>query len=142
MPRRAEPAASGLSMIATTYMCKRFGAKLQNVAYCCRVPGDGIGKEVIPAALKWLQPRCGVSSTTFDWSSDRYLKDGTHHPPRWRRYAERDLHAMFVGALGYPRSFQYSLQEILLGMPLQMDLYANVRPVKLLDDRSDPLKGS
>src|SRR5262245_60139200 len=42
------------------------------------IPGDGIGKEVIPAAIKVVQATCvAVEFTNFDWSADRYLKDGT-----------------------------------------------------------------
>ena len=45
------------------------------------VPGDGIGKEVIPAALKVVEATgAAVEFTTFDWSADRYLKDGTTIP--------------------------------------------------------------
>ena len=40
------------------------------------VPGDGIGKEVIPAALKVVEATgATVEFTTFDWSADRYLKE-------------------------------------------------------------------
>ena len=46
------------------------------------VPGDGIGKEVIPAALKVVEATgAAIEFTTFDWSADRYLKDGTTVPP-------------------------------------------------------------
>ncbi len=45
------------------------------------VPGDGIGQEVIPAALKVVKATgAAVDLTTFDWSADRYLKDGTTIP--------------------------------------------------------------
>jgi len=42
------------------------------------VPGDGIGKEVIAAALTVLEAAgAPLAYTHFDWSADRYLKDGT-----------------------------------------------------------------
>src|SRR2546430_379463 len=107
------------------------------------VPGDGIGKEVIPAALKVVEATgAAVDFTTFDWSADRYLKDGITIPPDGFAMLERDFDAIFVGALGDPRvPTNIHAKEILLGMRFKMDLYANVRPVKLLDESLCPLKG-
>jgi 3-isopropylmalate dehydrogenase len=108
------------------------------------VPGDGIGKEVIPAALSVVRATSAVSSidfTEFDWSADRYLKDGTTIPSGGFAMLERDFDAIFVGALGDPRvPTNIHAKEILLGMRFKMDLYANVRPVKLLDESLCPLK--
>lgn len=106
------------------------------------VPGDGIGKEVIPAALKVVEATgAAVEFTTFDWSADRYLKDGTTIPADGFAMLERDFDAVFVGALGDPRvPSNIHAKEILLGMRFKMDLYANVRPVKLLDESLCPLK--
>src|SRR5262244_65378 len=107
------------------------------------VPGDGIGKEVIPAALKVIEATgAAVEFTTFDWSADRYLKDGTTVPPDGFAMLARDFDAIFLGALGDPRvSSNIHAKEILLGMRFKMDLYANVRPVQLLDESLCPLKG-
>jgi 3-isopropylmalate dehydrogenase len=113
------------------------------------VPGDGIGKEVIAAALKVLQAagtQSQIEFTHFDWSADRYLKDGTTLPGyadgSGFRKLESDFDAIFVGALGDPRvPSNIHAKEILLGMRFKMDLYANVRPVKLLDEALCPLKG-
>lgn len=107
------------------------------------VPGDGIGKEVIPAALKVVEAAgAAVEFTTFDWSADRYLKDGTTIPAEGFTMLARDFDAIFVGALGDPRvPSNIHAREILLGMRFKMDLYANVRPVKLLDESLCPLKG-
>ena len=106
------------------------------------VPGDGIGKEVIPAAIKVVEAsRADVDFTTFDWSADRYLKDGVTIPPDGFAMLARDFDAIFVGALGDPRvPSNIHAKEILLGMRFKMDLYANVRPVKLLDESLCPLK--
>src|SRR5438270_10136583 len=106
------------------------------------VPGDGIGKEVIPAAVKVVEATgAAVDFTTFDWSADRYLKDGTTLPQDGFAMLERDFDAVFVGALGDPRvPSNIHAKEILLGMRFKMDLYANVRPVKLLDESLCPLK--
>ena len=106
------------------------------------VPGDGIGKEVIPAAIKVVEAtQATVEFTMFDWSADRYLKDGVTIPPDGFAMLERDFDAIFVGALGDPRvPSNIHAKEILLGMRFRMDLYANVRPVKLLEESLCPLK--
>ena len=108
------------------------------------VPGDGIGKEVIPAALDVVAASgAAVEFTTFDWSADRYLRDGTTIPPDGFAMLARDFDAIFVGALGDPRvPTNIHAKEILLGMRFKMDLYANVRPVKLLDESLCPLKNA
>jgi len=105
-------------------------------------PGDGIGKEVIAEALKVVEASgAGVEFTSFDWSADRYLKDGTTMPAGGFAMLERDFDAVLVGAFGDPRvPSNIHAKEILLGMRFKMDLYANVRPVKLLDESLCPLK--
>jgi 3-isopropylmalate dehydrogenase len=107
------------------------------------VPGDGIGKEVIPAALAVLEATgAPLQFDEFDWSADRYLKDGTTIPADAFAMLDRDFDAIFVGALGDPRvPSNVHAKEILLGMRFKMDLYANVRPVKLLEESLCPLKG-
>jgi len=55
---------------------------------------------------------------------------------------ERDFDAILLGAFGDPRvASNIHAKEILLGMRFKMDLYANVRPVRLLDASLCPLKG-
>jgi len=107
------------------------------------IPGDGIGKEVIPEAVKVLTA-CGaeVETSLFDWGADRYLADGITVPPDGFSMLERDFDAILVGAFGDPRvRSNIHAKEILLGMRFRMDLYANVRPVRLLDAALCPLKG-
>jgi 3-isopropylmalate dehydrogenase len=106
------------------------------------VPGDGIGKEVIPAAMKVVEATgAAVEFTIFPWSADLYLKDGTTIPPDGFAMLARDFDAVFLGALGDPRvPSNIHAKDILLGMRFNMDLYANVRPVKLLDESLCPLK--
>jgi 3-isopropylmalate dehydrogenase len=108
------------------------------------VPGDGIGKEVIPNALDVLRASgAPLEFTTFDWGAERYLIDGTTIPADGFAMLARDFDAIFVGALGDPRvPTNIHAKEILLGMRFQMDLYANVRPVKLLDASLCPLKNA
>src|SRR5947207_717405 len=124
------------------YVGSPFMASKKRIAV---VPGDGIGKEVIPAALSVIRATKVASQidfTEFDWSADRYLKDGTTIPADGFTMLARDFDAIFVGALGDPRvPSNIHAKEILLGMRFKMDLYANVRPVKLLDESLCPLKG-
>jgi 3-isopropylmalate dehydrogenase len=107
------------------------------------IAGDGIGKEVIPQALKVIQASgAAVEMTEFDWGADRYLRDGTTVPADGFATLTRDFDAIFVGAFGDPRvKTNIHAKEILLGMRFKMDLYANVRPVRLLDASLCPLKG-
>jgi 3-isopropylmalate dehydrogenase len=107
------------------------------------IPGDGIGKEVIPQAVQTIQATgAPVEFTEFDWGADRYLRDGTTVPPDGFAMLGRDYDAIFVGAFGDPRvKTNIHAKEILLGMRFRMDLYANVRPVRLFDAGLCPLKG-
>jgi 3-isopropylmalate dehydrogenase len=106
------------------------------------IPGDGIGKEVIPLAVGVMRASgAGLEFTEFDWGADRYLRDGTTVPPEGFTMLARDFDAILVGAFGDPRvKTNIHAKEILLGMRFRMDLYANVRPVRLLDAGLCPLK--
>lgn len=110
------------------------------------IPGDGIGKEVIPEAVKVLKAAAAasgqrVSLTEFDWGADRYLRDGTTLPADAVEIFERDFDAILLGAMGDPRvpSNQHAA-DILLGLRFKLDLYVNARPCVLFDKRFTPLK--
>src|SRR6266404_7478679 len=107
------------------------------------IPGDGIGKEVIPQAIKVIEAAgAAVELTSFDWGADRYLSDRVTVPPDGFAALSRDFEAILVGAFGDPRvPSNIHAKEILLGMRSKMDLYANVRPVRLMDASLCPLKG-
>jgi 3-isopropylmalate dehydrogenase len=107
------------------------------------IPGDGIGQEVIPQALKVIRASgANVELSEFDWGADRYLRDGMTVPPDGFAMLGRDFDAILAGAFGDPRvATNVHAKEILLGMRFKMDLYANVRPVRLLDAALCPLKG-
>ena len=107
------------------------------------IPGDGIGQEVIPQAVKVIRATgAEIELSEFDWGADRYLRDGMTVPPDGFEMLGRDFDAILVGAFGDPRvASNIHAKEILLGMRFQMDLYANVRPVRLLDSAVCPLKG-
>jgi 3-isopropylmalate dehydrogenase len=107
------------------------------------ISGDGIGREVIPQAVHVLQAAgADLALTHFDWGADRYLRDKVTVPPEGFASLARDFDAILVGAFGDPRvPSNIHAREILLGMRFQMDLYANVRPVRLMDASLCPLKG-
>jgi len=80
--------------------------------------------------------------TSFDWGADRYLDDKTTVPTDGFAMLAHDFDAILLGAFGDPRvPSNIHAKEILLGMRFKMDLYANVRPVRLMDAALCPLKG-
>ena len=125
------------------------GIPLRNGGPAARIaviPGDGIGKEVTPEALKVLKAVAGparrpLEFVEFDWSADRYLRDGVSLPAEAVEMLRDEFDAILFGALGDPRvpSNQHAA-DILLGLRFKLDLYVNARPVELLDDRLTPLR--
>jgi 3-isopropylmalate dehydrogenase len=107
------------------------------------LPGDGIGRDVIPEAIKVLTSSgAPIELTEFDWGAARFLADGLTVPADGFGMLAGDFDAILVGAFGDPRvPTNIHAKEILLGMRFKMDLYANVRPVRLLDAALCPLKG-
>ncbi|MFE7978118.1 isocitrate/isopropylmalate dehydrogenase family protein [Streptomyces shenzhenensis] len=101
------------------------------------VPGDGIGKEVIPATLPALTLLnealgLGLSYEVFDWGADRWLGTGVGLPPGALDELARDYGAVFLGALGDPRIPDMAHgRDILLGLRRGLDLYVNHRPIEL-----------
>ncbi len=110
------------------------------------IPGDGIGKEVIPAAVQVLKSAATaggreISLTEFDWGADRYLRDGTTLPSDAVEMFHRDFDAILLGAMGDPRvPTNIHAADILLGLRFKLDLYVNARPCVLFDKRFTPLK--
>jgi 3-isopropylmalate dehydrogenase len=110
------------------------------------IPGDGIGKEVIPEALSLLSlvaARRGLSLDlwSLDLGADRYLRDGTTLPREVFEEIRDTCDAVLLGAMGDPRvPSNDHARDILFGFRFGLDLYANVRPVRCLDDRLSPLK--
>ena len=111
------------------------------------IPGDGIGPEVARegvATLELLAKSEGLSLDFewFDFGADRYLRDGTTLPPADLERLRREFDAIYFGAVGDPRvPSNVHAKDILLGLRTKLDLYINLRPCKLYDDRFSPLKG-
>jgi 3-isopropylmalate dehydrogenase len=110
------------------------------------VPGDGIGPEVIKEAVGMLErvrETHGVELELkhFDWGADRFLSEGVTLPEGALEMLSSEFDAILSGAFGDPRvpSNQHA-EDILLGMRRGLDLYINLRPVRLLHQRLTPLR--
>jgi len=107
------------------------------------VAGDGIGPEVISEGLKVLRAVQGgfsVNLVEYPYSGAHYLKTKELVPDRvideWRA-----LDAVYLGAIGHP-GVEPGLVErsVIMGLRLGLDLYVNLRPVKLFAEHLCPLK--
>src|SRR5437899_6917749 len=111
------------------------------------IPGDGIGREVTPEAVKVLRAVAAAGNRTleffeFDWGADRYLRDGVSLPPGAVEMLRDEFDAILFGALGDPRvPGNQHAADILLGLRFKLDLYVNARPVELFHERLTPLRG-
>jgi 3-isopropylmalate dehydrogenase len=111
------------------------------------IPGDGIGKEVTPEALKVLKTVCratgrAIEFVEFDWGADRFLREGVSLPDGAIEMLRDEFDAILLGALGDPRvPTNQHAADILLGLRFKLDLYVNARPVELLHQRLTPLRG-
>jgi 3-isopropylmalate dehydrogenase len=105
------------------------------------IAGDGIGPEVIGEAVKVLEAVGGLRLEQLPWGADHFLLTGETLPAGGYDLL-RGFDAILIGALGDPRvPDNRHARDILLGTRVQLDLYVNYRPVRLLDDRLCPLKG-
>src|SRR5262245_29423666 len=109
------------------------------------VPGDGIGPEVTREALRVLRhfndnKALELEIVEFDWGAEKFLREGISLPPGALEMLTTEFDAIFAGAFGDPRvQSNKHAEDILLGMRRGLDLYINLRPVRLLNDRLTPL---
>jgi tartrate dehydrogenase/decarboxylase/D-malate dehydrogenase len=108
------------------------------------IPGDGIGKEVIPEGVRVLEKvasrhQIDITWKEFDWSCEHYLKTGTMMPEDGiEQLAEHD--AIYLGAVGYPTVTDHvSIWGLLIPIRREFDQYVNLRPVRLFDGVPCPL---
>lgn len=117
----------------------------------CRIaaiPGDGVGKEVVPEGLKVLKAAglaCGIGLevTNIGWASaDYYAAFGQMMPDDWKQQLQR-MDAIFLGAVGWPKIVpdHVSLWQSILKLRREFDQYVNLRPVRLFDGVRCPLAG-
>lgn len=110
------------------------------------IPGDGVGKEVIPAGLRVLQAageRTGsfkLKTQQFEWGCEYYLRHG--------RMMDEDgltlltaFNSIYLGAVGYPGVPDHiSLWGLLLPIRQGFDQYINLRPIRLIEGIEGPLR--
>ncbi len=111
------------------------------------IPGDGIGIDVTRESMRVLRRvnevfSSGLEFVEFDWGAEKYLREGVALPSGAFEMFRKDFDAILFGAIGDPRvPDQRHAAEILLALRFGLDLFANVRPVRLFDEKLCPLKG-
>jgi len=110
------------------------------------IPGDGIGSEVVPVAVKVLEAAArkfdfACSWDEKDWSCERFHKTGAMMPQD-ALASIRDHNAIFLGAVGYPGVPDHvSLWGLLIPIRRDFHQYVALRPVRLFEGLQSPLRG-
>lgn len=112
------------------------------------IPGDGIGKEVMPWGVKCVRAAAevfgiGIEFTKFEFAScDYYAKHGEMMPEDWKERLVR-FDAIYFGAVGMPSQVadEVSLWGSLLKFRREFDQYINLRPCRLMPGVKCPLAG-
>ena len=112
------------------------------------IPGDGIGKEVIPEGLRVLEAAAkrfdlALQFTHIEWAScDYYAAHGQMMPDDWKAQLE-GMDAVYFGAVGWPATVpdHISLWGSLIKFRREFDQYINLRPVRLFEGVPCPLAG-
>ncbi len=108
------------------------------------IGGDGIGPEVVAEAVKVLrraQDGFALEFIDYDLGAERYLRTGDLLPDAVLEEI-RTLDACLLGALGDPRCAPGVVERgILFRLRVDLDLYVNLRPIRLYAEKFCPLKG-
>ena len=110
------------------------------------IPGDGIGQEVTAQAVRALERVDGghgleLELVHWDLGADRYLRSGVAISDEEMEQLGSEYEAIFLGALGDPRvPGNEHARDILLGMRFRLDLYVNLRPIRLVAPDRSPLR--
>ena len=108
------------------------------------IPGDGIGKEVLPEGVRVLEAagrrfNFQLEFTDFDWSCDRFAKTGKMMPDDGMETLKQ-FESIFLGAVGWPGVPDHvSLWGLLIPIRREFDEYVNLRPVRLFEGVPSPL---
>ena len=109
------------------------------------IPGDGIGKEVVPEGLRVLETVASrfdiaLEFAHFDWSCDYYARTGRMMPEDWFETLS-SFEAVFYGAVGWPATVpdHVSLWGSLIQFRRRFDQYVNLRPCRLMPGIASPL---
>jgi tartrate dehydrogenase/decarboxylase / D-malate dehydrogenase len=109
------------------------------------IPGDGIGREVVPEGVRVLEAtgaRFGIDFEwrELDWSCERYHKTGAMMPAGGVEEL-KGFDAIFLGAVGYPGVPDHvSLWGLLIPIRRALRQYINLRPVRLMPGLRTPLR--
>ena len=110
------------------------------------LPGDGIGREVVPEGIRVLESvgnRFDIQFKweTFPWGCEFYSQTGRMMPEDGIDQL-RDSDAIFLGAVGFPGVPDHiSLWGLLIPIRRQLQQYVNLRPVRMLKGMVSPLQG-
>lgn len=111
------------------------------------IPGDGIGKEVVPQAVRVLEAAASLDGalqfdfTTFEWGCDYYRKHNEMMPDDGIDQI-RAFDAILLGAVGAPDIPDHiSLWGLLIPIRRRFHQYVNLRPIRLLPGMTSPLRG-
>ncbi|MCS6778398.1 MAG: tartrate dehydrogenase [Geminicoccaceae bacterium] len=108
------------------------------------IPGDGIGKEVVPEGLRCLEKAAGrfgfaLEFAEFDWGCGYFEKHGRMMPEDGIERL-RAFDAIFLGAVGWPSVPDHvSLWGLLIPIRRRFEQYVNLRPVRLFEGVRSPL---
>jgi 3-isopropylmalate dehydrogenase len=105
------------------------------------LPCDGAGREVVPEAIKVLRAAgADFEFEEFEVNAEAYLRTGVAIPNQvWPQLEAAD--SILFGAVGDPRVPDSAyLTGVLLRLRFELDLYVNLRPARLYDDRLSPLR--
>ena len=110
------------------------------------IPGDGIGKEVVPEGIKVIDAIApsfdiDIEWQWFDWSCETWLETGSMMPPDGIEQLSK-FDAIFLGAVGFPSVPDHiSLWGLLIPIRREFQQYINLRPVRLFEGMQCPLVG-
>ena len=110
------------------------------------IAGDGIGKEVMPEAIKVLEAVASKHDLDFkfdekDWSCERYHKTGAMMPEDGLA-SIKEHDSILLGAVGFPGVPDHiSLWGLLIPIRRDFNQYVNLRPVRLFEGMRCPLAG-
>jgi len=109
------------------------------------IPGDGVGLECVDEALRVLQRVGEIEGIQFEtqmypWGADHYLETGELMPASvYEEYKQMD--AILLGAIGDPRVETGLLERAIVGgIRWDLDMYINLRPIKLYAEYLTPIK--
>jgi 3-isopropylmalate dehydrogenase len=110
------------------------------------LPGDGVGPEVVDEGMRVLdrvseQEGIKFDTVTYPFGAEHFLKTGEDMPPGVIQEF-KDMDAILLGAIGDPRIEVGKLERAIIGGIRwgELDLYINLRPIKLYSEHLTPLK--